>query len=433
MATVLFFPEGAFGPTNNCVGIAATLQARGHRPVFVVEESFAGTLAARGFEERTVRLAPAPEQPEAPGQFWTDFVRDTSPVFRRPTIEQLEGFVLPTLRALVDGALYVDEQLEAVLDDVDPDVTVVDNVVTFPAVLRRGRPWVRMMSCNPLELPDPALPPVFSGYPSARDERWPQFRAEARRVLGDLHAEYDDACRSRGTPPLPASDLGAEWMHSSPWLNLSLYPGELDYPRAQPLDATWRRLDTNVRSPEAPWQRPAGFDDDLPLVYLSLGSLGSADLPLMRRLVEALATTRCHAVVSKGPLHAELDLPPGMVGEEWLPQPAVLRAVDAVITHGGNNTVTESMLHGLPMVVLPLFWDQHDNAQRVDEQGFGVRLDTYAVDAAELAGALDRVLGDPAVRERCRQAARRLATVPGAPRAADLLARLATSVPAVRA
>ena len=54
--TVVFFPEGAFGPTNNCVGIAAVLQARGHRVVFVVEASFAGTLEARGFEEAVMRL-----------------------------------------------------------------------------------------------------------------------------------------------------------------------------------------------------------------------------------------------------------------------------------------------------------------------------------------------------------------------------------------
>jgi len=56
--TIVFFPEGAFGPTNNCVGIGDVLRRRGHRVVFVVEASFAGTLAAKGFEERLMRLAP---------------------------------------------------------------------------------------------------------------------------------------------------------------------------------------------------------------------------------------------------------------------------------------------------------------------------------------------------------------------------------------
>ena len=41
---------------------------------------------------------------EEPGQFWKDFIRETAPVFRKPTIEQLEGFIAPTFQALVDGA-----------------------------------------------------------------------------------------------------------------------------------------------------------------------------------------------------------------------------------------------------------------------------------------------------------------------------------------
>jgi hypothetical protein len=78
------------------------LRRHGHRVVFVIEESFAGTLAAKGFEERLMRLAPAPDVPEAPGQFWKDFIRDTAPVFRESTQSQLETFILPTWRALID-------------------------------------------------------------------------------------------------------------------------------------------------------------------------------------------------------------------------------------------------------------------------------------------------------------------------------------------
>jgi UDP:flavonoid glycosyltransferase YjiC (YdhE family) len=94
-----------------------------------------------------------------PGQFWKDFVRDTAPEFRKPTIEQLETFVLPVWQELVDGARYVDARLVEIFGELEPDVIVQDNVVGFPAVLASGRPWVRIVSCNPLELKDPALPP----------------------------------------------------------------------------------------------------------------------------------------------------------------------------------------------------------------------------------------------------------------------------------
>src|SRR5437870_4836350 len=120
LATVVFFPEGAFGPTNNCVGIGNVLRARGHRVVFIVEESFAGTLEAKGFEERLMRLGPKPEVEEAPGQFWKDYIRETAPVFRRPTIEQLEGFIAPTWQALIDGSKYVNERLEEIFDELRP-------------------------------------------------------------------------------------------------------------------------------------------------------------------------------------------------------------------------------------------------------------------------------------------------------------------------
>jgi UDP:flavonoid glycosyltransferase YjiC (YdhE family) len=115
------------------------LRRRGHRVVFIVEESFAGTLEAKGFEERLMRLGPPPQSPEAPGQFWKDFVRDTAPVFRTSTQDQLEGFIAPTWRALVDGARFVDDRLTEIIDELAADIVVEDNVCTFPALLRSGR------------------------------------------------------------------------------------------------------------------------------------------------------------------------------------------------------------------------------------------------------------------------------------------------------
>jgi UDP:flavonoid glycosyltransferase YjiC (YdhE family) len=101
--------------------------------------------------------------------------------------------------------------------------------------------------------------------------------------------------------------------------------------------------------------------------------------------------------------------------------------VDLVITHGGNNTVTEAFHHGKPMIVLPLFWDQVDNAQRIDELGFGVRLPTYDFEDAELTGAVDRLLADSGLRDRLATIAARLQASPGTVRAADLIESLARS------
>jgi UDP:flavonoid glycosyltransferase YjiC (YdhE family) len=201
--TVVFFPEGAFGPTNNCVGIGEQLKARRHRVVFIIEESFAGTLEAQGFEERLMRLGPPPAADEEPGQFWKDFIRDTAPVFRTPTIEQLETFIAPTFQALLDGARYVDDRLREIIEEVRPDVIVEDNVVAFPALPASGIPWVRIASCNPAEIKDEEVPPPFSGYPAANRSRWEDYWAEYRRTHAEMHAAFDAFCVERGAPPLP--------------------------------------------------------------------------------------------------------------------------------------------------------------------------------------------------------------------------------------
>jgi len=422
MSTVAFFPEGAFGPTNNCVGIGAVLRERGHRVVFIVEESFAGSLEEKGFEERTMRLAPPPEEPEVPGQFWKDFIRDTAPVFRTPTIEQLGSFIEPTFRALVDGSMYVHGRLLEIFDELQPDVIVEDNVVSFPALQASGRPWVRIASCNPAEMKDPAVPPTFSGYPTDDRSLWPAYWDEYRRVHAGLHAGFDEFCRSHGAPALP----GLDFMHESPHLNLSLYPAEVDYARERPLGSTWHNLEASVRATDAPWELPPQFaGPNGPLVYLSLGSLGSADVELMRALIVELAASRYRVIVSKGPQHDQLELAANMVGEEFLPQTSVLPKVDLVITHGGNNTVTECLYFGKPMVVLPLFWDQYDNAQRIHETGFGIRLDTYAHEPEQLLGAIEALLANGRLRQRLGALSARLQQSPGTVKAAGVIEELA--------
>ena len=424
MATVVFFPEGAFGPTNNCVGIGDVLRARGHRVVFIVEESFAGTLEARGFEERLMRLGPKPEVEEAPGQFWKDFIRDTAPTFRKPTIEQLGEFIQPTWQALLDGSRYVNPRLEEIIEELGPDVICEDNVPCFPALPASGRPWVRITSCNPLELRDPDIPPVFSGYPADDRSGWDAFKAEYERTHRPMWEEFNAFVQEAGAEPLP--DL--EFIHESPHLNLYLYPADVDYTRARPLTPTWHRLESCVRASDGAFEIPAELrDGEGALIYLSLGSLGSADVDLMKRLVEVLGATLHRYIVSKGPQHELYELAPNMWGQEFLPQPSVLPQIDLVITHAGNNTTTECFHFGKPMIALPLFWDQYDNAQRIDETGFGVRLATYTFEPDEMTAAIGRLLADGDLHGRLRTISSRLQASPGTAAAADLIERLAAN------
>ncbi|TQS29833.1 glycosyltransferase [Microbispora sp. KK1-11] len=421
--TILFMPESAYGPTNNCVGIGDVLRRRGHRVVFAAEASWKGKLEALGFEEDLVDLAPpAPEEDGAeqdPGQFWKDFIRDTAPEYRKSTLDQLETVIKPIWEALIDGAKYCEPQLKAIIERVRPDVIVEDNVVAFPALVTAGVPFVRIVSCNPLEVKGPGVAPPFSGLP-ADGAGWAEFRAEYDRTHREMWEAFNAWVVEQGAPAL--QDL--EFVHEGD-ANLYVYPEIADYTAERPLGDSWTRVDSSVRETDEEFTLP-----DIPgegaLIYFSLGSLGSADVELMRRVISVLARTPHRYIVSKGPLHEEIELAPNMWGAEFVPQTKIIPLVDLVITHGGNNTTTEAFHFGKPMIVMPLFWDQYDNAQRVHETGYGIRLDTYGFADEELTGAIERLLGDQDLRDRLAAAGEEIRRRDGLRVAADVIENIAT-------
>lgn len=424
--TVLFLPESAYGPTGNCIGIGDVLLRRGHRVVFAAEASWKGKLAPLGFVEDLVDLAPPPDGDDGsdPGAFWKDFIRETSPEFRKPTVDQLATFIAPTYQALIDGVKYCEPHLREIIVRQRPDVIVEDNVVAFPALTTADAPFVRIVSCNPLEVKGSGVAPTFSGLAAGDQSHWGSFRAEYERTHRAMWSDFNDFVISCGADPLPDLDFMPVSQHA----NLYVFPEEADYVDRRPLDATWHRLDSSVRSTDEPFELPQALADrpvGSGLIYLSLGSLGSADVDLMKRLVEVLGKTGHRFVVSRGPQHAEYELAENMWGAEFLPQTSIIPLVDLVITHGGNNTTTEALHFGKPMILLPLFWDQHDNAQRMDELGFGRRLRTYAFSDDELTGAVDDLLGDAALRTRLAEMGALIQQRRGKERAADVIEQVA--------
>jgi MGT family glycosyltransferase len=230
----------------------------------------------------------------------------------------------------------------------------------------------------------------------------------------------------QGAAPLPY----LEFMPRENAANIYVYPEEADYVGRRPLDDSWHRIDSSVRLtdedyvlPEAVADRPEGSA----LVYVSLGSLGGADVGLMQRIVDALADSPHRFIVSKGPQADKIRLADNMVGEQTLPQTKVIPQVDLVVTHGGNNTTTESLHFGKPMVLLPLFWDQYDNAQRMDELGFGIRLATYEFTPEQLNGAIETLLADTGLRTRMDEMGARIRERDGLTRGADIIEQVGLS------
>ena len=248
LLTVLFVPESAYGPTNNCIGIGERLLRAGHRVVFAAERSSGGRLVPFGFEERLFDLAEPPPQSQMAdaGAFWKAFITATAPEFKKSPVEQLETFMVPTWQALIDGARYCEASLRRVCAEVRPDVIVEDNVVCFPALLTAGAPFVRIVSCNPLEIRGPGVPPPYAGLSSTDGSRWADTAAEYERTHGPTWEAFNAWVQDQGAPGLPY----LEFIGPSDELNLYVYPEIIDYDRGHTLGRSWQRLESSVRSTE---------------------------------------------------------------------------------------------------------------------------------------------------------------------------------------
>jgi MGT family glycosyltransferase len=164
-----------------------------------------------------------------------------------------------------------------------------------------------------------------------------------------------------------------------------------------------------------------------PVVLVSLGTLNWPNGGRFFSVAaEALGGLPVRAVVVAPP---ELipDPPPNVLVTPWVPQLALMPHLDAVVSHGGHNTVCEALAHGLPLVVAPVRDDQPAIADQVVRAGAGVRVAFRRVGPEDLRRAIDRVLTDEALRAGAARVQASFAAAGGAPEAADGLERLAAA------
>ena len=167
-----------------------------------------------------------------------------------------------------------------------------------------------------------------------------------------------------------------------------------------------------------------------PYVYVSFGSFLSVRSDVLARVCVALASRGLRAAVALGSAdRADLgDLPSGWLVREFLPQVRLLGSAAAAVTHGGNNSVTEAMTFGVPLLVLPFSTDQFAGAAALERAGFGIALAPNEATADELATGIDRVLALP--REQLDALSAGLRQRPGSVRAFDALnSRIAAASP----
>lgn len=215
------------------------------------------------------------------------------------------------------------------------------------------------------------------------------------------------------------------------YLHLAFEPPRFHDP-ALPIAATAHLLRPVPFSQSGDEQLPDWIEDlpSRPTVYATLGTVFNSRTPgLFPAILSALRDAPVNLIVSVG-----RDQDPDQFGpqpaqihiERYIPQNLLLPHCDVVITHGGFSTVTEALVHGLPLIAIPIDADQPLNAQRCAALGVAEVIEPERRTPEAIRTALHKVLDDPSYRQNAQEIRDEIARLPGPDHAAELLERLAT-------
>jgi zeaxanthin glucosyltransferase len=176
--------------------------------------------------------------------------------------------------------------------------------------------------------------------------------------------------------------------------------------------------------------RAAGLTGE-PLIYASMGTLMNGLADVYRTIAAATAKQKgVQLVLSIGD---QLDperigpIPGNTILVQCAPQLELLKRASVCITHGGLNTVLESLAQGVPQVAIPVTVDQPGVAARIAEKKTGLYVPLKELSESRLSLLLDQVLNDSTYRHNARYFQKVIAETDGLSKAADLLERAFTA------
>lgn len=142
------------------------------------------------------------------------------------------------------------------------------------------------------------------------------------------------------------------------------------------------------------------------------------------KVIEAFENEPLTVVVVSDPSLFE-QWPSNFIVQRSVPQLELLSHLDAVVCHGGHNTVCETLTHGLPMVVVPIAYDQSHVAGRVVRVGAGLRLNFNRFKAKHLKEAVAEILDNASFKDAAAEISHSFRKAGGTEKAAGLLVELA--------
>jgi MGT family glycosyltransferase len=385
----LFVVPPLTGHVNPTVSVARALASRGHEVAWAAHPGTVRPLLPAG-----ARIFAMPEA--APAGMVESVVDRARAVRGAAALKLLwEDFLIPLARSMLPA-------VEVAATEFSPTVMVVDQQAVAGGLVarRRNLPWATFATTSAGVI-DP-----LAGLPQVK--QW------FRELVANLE-------RDAGLPPADHAEI-------SPHLVVA-FTTDAMVGSSDKFPAHYRFVGPSIsdrpETAEFPWDALR----DGPRVLVSMGTVNAqASGRFYQTAIEALRDE---------PMQVILAAPPELVGEfpgnvivrRYVPQLALLPKVHAVVCHGGHNTTCEALANGLPLVIAPIKDDQPIVADQVVAAGAGLRVKFGRVQAAELRGAVRRVLDEPSFRDAAARVRASFAAAGGAAAAARELENLAGSPP----
>jgi MGT family glycosyltransferase len=424
MARILISVVPASGHVNPIIAVAKALREQGHDVLIATDESYRLQL-----ERADLNFTPLPYPDGAVKRILEAFLKPARWMsqlqFKPP-----QAYFLDYLDILVDGLI-------AVVHDFKPDALLTDQNFYAGAIAADvcKLPYASFCAIvNTLFTRD--APPYGLGsdwVPCGDWQRllWIGLRLSVYAVLW-RHDRVVNAIRKR----YGLSAVKWDMLEQSPYLAIVPTTEAYEYPRQNvPSQMMYVGPVTAIARGETyddfPWDWLE--NDDRPTLYVSMGTVVGG-LNVFREVIDVARGASWKAILAVGrdtDLNQFADAPDNVLLQNYVPQLKLLDHVDAVISHGGNNTVTDTLLHGLPLIVIPFSADQPESAGRVRASGAGIRIRPAKAKGNRLRKAIAAILNDPSYRREAQRIQKSYTACEGPRTAARLIGHLAETQQAI--
>jgi MGT family glycosyltransferase len=272
--------------------------------------------------------------------------------------------------------------------------------------------------CNALLLNyEISVPPPFTAW-SYSTAPWALLRNRVGYAMSDrvLRPVLKLVHRYRAEWNLPT--LNNPYDSPSARLHLSQQVSEFDFPRST-LPATFHYVGP-LRIPSSahfPWDRLNGRS----LVYASLGTLQNQKIETFRLFAEACNRFSVQLIIAGLDPVKAVNFPGNPIVVAYAPQQLVLQRAALTLTHAGLNTALDSLAAGVPLVAIPITYEQPAIASRIVYAGAGVTIPFARLTLDRLTNAIGEVLQNDKYKENARRVQQSIKLAGGVKRAAELI------------